>query len=189
MQTPQAPLGLYSQPGVWTLTFASIEDKSNLVTYYMGSDLAALFPSLTMTVYNNNKPDFTPPTFSTGTVVTPTVDASGATAYFKATLKVADDVSGVSSIYVDIQAPGGSQYFARANIPAPTKAGMVTASANIAGGAAGTWTITGIQLEDAAGNEAEDFSARRHQEGFWHHEFYGDQLRRRSPVNDGTARL
>ena len=152
-------LGLYAEPGVWTMTFASIEDNSDLVTYYMGSDLAALFPSLTMNVYNNNKPDFTPPTFSTGTIVTPTVDASESTAYFKATLKVADDVSGVSSIYIDIQATNGFQGFARANIPAPTKAGMVMASVNIAGGASGTWTITGIQIEDAAGNEADDFSA------------------------------
>ena len=159
VQTPESPFSLYAQPGVWTMTFAGIEDNSQLLTYYMGSNLAALFPSLTMNVYNNNKPDFTPPTFSTGTIVTPTVDASGTTAYFKVSLKVADDVSGVSNIYIELQAPNGFQTFARANIPAPTKAGMVTASANIEGGAAGTWNIIGIQIEDAAGNEAEDFTA------------------------------
>ncbi len=152
-------LGIYSEPGAWTLTSILLIAKDNTTVSYTGTQLAALFPSLAVNVTNNGTPDTTPPTISHGLILTPTVSISGANPYFAARMAVADTISGVADASIGFNAPapnggfpmGGSAYVTTL---APLGQGDVTAvsQAFTTGAPTGTYTITNYTVCDYANN-------------------------------------
>jgi hypothetical protein len=155
-------LSLYAQPGAWTLTEAEIVDGTNTATQYTGSQLATLFPSLTFTVVNKGKVDFTPPTVSAGKVLTPKVSLGATYPYFKAQLTVADDVSGVAYPIVFIGPTTEEGISLDSVVPLPVLSGKVTSATPVtffADPPTGTWYILGYGAVDVAGNFFEDLTS------------------------------
>jgi hypothetical protein len=98
---------LYAEPGTWSITKIYISDFAGYTTYSSGSKLLAVIARRTIDVINNGSPDFIRPTVSFGKLLTPKVSLSSPAPYFEAKLTVADDLSGVDSVLVSLQGPGG----------------------------------------------------------------------------------
>lgn len=152
-------LGIFSEPGAWTLTSILLVAKDNTTTYYTGSQLSALFPSLTVTVTNNGTPDTKPPIFGNGLILTPTVSISSATPYFVVRMAVADAISGVANASITFTAPASNGGFpvsgsAYVSTLAPLQQGNVTAisQAFTTSSPTGTYTITNYTICDYANN-------------------------------------
>ena len=160
-QDPFNPFGLYSVPATWTLIEADLIDKSGNSTSYLAGDLTPLFSSLTFALTNEGAPDGVPPSFSTGEILTPKVHLGSKAPYFGATLNVADNSSGVAAAYILLNDPDHALYEAYAILPAPLKSGSATAYLQFAPNEKyqpGTWTITGIEVFDVAGNYVSDMA-------------------------------
>ena len=147
---------IFSEPGTWTMTSGQIGDLDGNVTNYTQSQLASLFPSVTLNVMNTGTYDVTPPTVSGGKIVTPIVRLSSAAPFFEVQLSAADDVSGLSTTYIYLNEPDGTAYPGFAYLQQDTQqlSGTVTAGAllNTPGLPTGTWTITGYDVCDVAQN-------------------------------------
>jgi hypothetical protein len=156
-------LSLWAQSGTWTLSSAEIVDAAGNYTLYDASQLGALFPSLNVTVVNPGQVDYTPPTISAGTILTPTVKASAAYPYFEAQLSMTDDVSGVAYPLVFISPPNGdySESYDTA-LPLPELSVMALSATPLdAFGPiqTGLWSIMGFGGCDLAENCTYDFNA------------------------------
>ena len=153
-------LTLYSEPGNWTVSSVDIFANDGSRIPYTGSQLAALFPSVTVAVTNDGTPDTTPPTVSHGRILTPTVSLSSPSPFFAASLTVADDLSGVASASVELSSDSGG-FGAGTQLLAPVVMGKVTAFAQLQPGFAmpGTYTITGLYVCDVAQNCFSTFGA------------------------------
>jgi hypothetical protein len=154
VQRTGAGLGLYAEPGIWTLTAAYIYDNAGNAASYTGSQLLDIFPSVTITVKNNGTPDVSPPTVSAGEILTPTVSLSSKLPYFKARLTVADDVSGVSYIGMSFIDPSNNYYGIDYYTSSAVRSGSAVAGFNFAGSGAapGTYTIQSYVICDVANN-------------------------------------
>jgi hypothetical protein len=150
------PLSVYTQPGVWTLTYANIIDLAgNETVYNTAEQLDALFPSRTLTIVNPGRFDNTPPVVSSGKILTPSVSLSSADPFFGVALNATDDLSGISYMTIYLSEPGGAAYTGNTTVSAPTQmlAGSVVAGALLAPGLpTGTWTMTGYQVCDSTNN-------------------------------------
>lgn len=147
--------GLYSPPGAWSVAGVVLLPKDGGFIAYQGPQLSAVFPSPTVQVVNTGKPDVTPPTAGAGVILTPTVRLSSKFHAFAAALAVADNISGVQSVVLELTPPGaGAQnVFAESQLLAPVSRGNVVASLALPANApTGTYTIAGISLCDAAEN-------------------------------------
>ncbi|MDE8344010.1 MAG: hypothetical protein POG24_09345 [Acidocella sp.] len=145
---------LYSAPGTWVLTQAFVSDLAGNFTQYDQAQLATLFKHSSYTLINNGPVDTTPPVVTAGTLVTPSVSLSAPYPQFVATLTGTDNLSGLGTGYVYIQAPGApyslttTSYFSF-----PVKSGTLSATVPIfAGSVTGTYTISGYELCDVVGN-------------------------------------
>jgi hypothetical protein len=153
-------LGLYAAPGTWSLLELSISDRAGNYIVYTQSQLAAIFPSLTITVTNPLKPDTTAPVVSAGKILTPVVHLSSANKDFAVNLTVSDDLSGVFQKCVYVTSPSNAGPFCDKSFTAsPVVNGSVNAYFDLAGMAKGTWTISGYFVCDVAGNCKQDLNA------------------------------
>jgi hypothetical protein len=92
----------YVEPGTWTVTYVYVGDAAGNYVFYAGDELAAL-GNVQVTIANGQPGlvDFTPPVVSQGTVVTPSLSASGTqkgttqSPLIKADFALSDDRSGV----------------------------------------------------------------------------------------------
>ena len=153
VSTPFSP---YAAAGTWTLT--DIEVCSRECTNYNGASLAALFPSLTLTVVNPNS-DATPPVASAASVTTPTVVASNE-AEIGVALTLQDNYSGVTTAQVEFSDRKG--HFERNDVVVGRGLDTaVTASTTLhltsycrcAKNRAGVYTAIRVFRQDAAGNQ------------------------------------
>jgi hypothetical protein len=164
-----AGLTLYSEPGAWTVNSLSITSEDGNTISYTAAEIATLFGNdTTIQVTNNASPDTTPPTYGKGKILTPTVSLSAAPV-FAVTVKVADAISGVQSVSLDIDPPGSTfpSVFASSVLDAPVQKGDVIAYTNLgASDPIGTYTIASFSVCDYAGNCVTDSTAAGIQKTF-----------------------
>jgi hypothetical protein len=153
-------LTLYSEPGTWTITSVTLLTNDNQFVSYSGSQLAALFGNqVTVAVTNSGTPDTKPPVYGRGKILTPTVSLSASSPIFAVNIAVRDDISGVSTVYVEYQPPSGNAGGTSSVISAPLKEGKVDSYAILeAGSPVGTYTLTSLSVCDYAGNCVTDSS-------------------------------
>lgn len=151
----------YSQPGQWQLVSGFIEDYAGNFVSYDQTQLAALFQAPYITVINNGPVDITPPTVTSGQILTPTVSLSSPVPVFEANLTGSDDVSGLYEPFVGILPPGGSySQVDDAPMPFPLLSGTGTAYSTLfAGQPTGAWSIAFYAFCDLVGNCFTDTSA------------------------------
>ena len=161
---PKAPRGRLCQtPGLhlacsrkqdWTLTSASLTDAAGTTTTYNQTQLAALFPSLALTVSNSGKQSIVPPTISVGKLLNTTVRLSSPLPYVGAQVTVTSSVAGAYSGQLYLTMPNGQPYVNFGTTgPAPVSKGAFQFGDNIAAGSpTGTWMIAGYQVCDIVGN-------------------------------------
>jgi hypothetical protein len=153
-------LGLYAEPGIWTLTSATISatiNHSTVNTNYDQSQLAAIFTNPTMTVVNNGTPDFTPPVVSAGKILTPLVHLTGPHPSVDISLTV-QDVAGVNQAYV-VFAPTQTtlQETTNAVLPVPMVNGPVPLEYKFSlSSLEGPYRVVGYAAFDLAGNYVVD---------------------------------
>jgi hypothetical protein len=145
--------GPFTAPGTWMLQQIDIADRDG------GSGgVGCSFLSCAIHVINHISPDVTPPMVIAGRVLTPTVSLGRRTPSFGVEMTVADNLSGVANGILLISDPNnrGPAYFDLNATAAPVREGKVRLFQSVAGGPAGTWTIVGVVLYDAAGNVLDD---------------------------------
>ncbi|HEY0256129.1 MAG TPA: hypothetical protein VGC39_01705, partial [Candidatus Methylacidiphilales bacterium] len=154
-------LGLYSEGGTWTLTSAEIYLEQlvggAIETTYDQAQLEAMFTNLSVNVTNNGTPDYTPPIVSAGKILTPIVHAENPPGFFKTSLTVQDEISGVNSAFVIVEPAqsGGPVSYDEPAFPAPVFNGTVGNSIQLNGGGGaleGPYWIVGYGATDVAGN-------------------------------------
>jgi hypothetical protein len=152
---------LYAAPGTWNLVDVQLCDTAGDCQDYQGSALAAIFSNTTFSVTNNGTPDTTPPTVTSGKILTPKVSLSAASPQFLAQLGVADDLSGVIYPLVFIEPPGANSSFAYdINTSRPLLSGTAIEQDFInPSSPTGTWTIFGYGACDLPGNCFYDFNS------------------------------
>jgi hypothetical protein len=142
----------YTAAGTWTMSAAAICFYSNC-NYYSGSDLTALFPSLTLQVVNP-KSDITPPSVTAANILTPTVVKSHFTA-IQIAFTLGDNLSGVQSIAVEFGSGAKTSFriFSDTSYPVvkPTSYNFL-AYCDCQKLAPGTYPVTYVLIQDDAGN-------------------------------------
>jgi hypothetical protein len=160
---PDYQLSLFSEPGVWTLSYVDIVDYDGSYAFYSTAALGTVFPSQTMRVINAVAPDVAPPAVLSGRILTPKVNAAGAFPWFEAVVVASDNLSGYDYIDLLLQEPNGDVgYPASAYASAPARNGAMVVGedlSDITGSGLGTWTITGYQACDLANNCVTDTNA------------------------------
>jgi hypothetical protein len=155
------PFSLYAEGGTWMLTGAALTDLAGNTTTYTAAELAGLFPKLALTVTTALTPDITPPTVSAGKILNKTVSVSGPYPYVGAQVTAMDNLSGAYSGQLYLLMPDGQPWGGFYNDPAETgtygpqpvtNGTLQFGEALTPSAPAGTWTIAGYQVCDAAGN-------------------------------------
>ena len=153
---------LYSEPGLWTILSLQACQTNLGCHYYAGSELQALFPSVTFTLANPNVPDFTPPVALHGDVKTPTVSISNGPVP-ELTLRATDNVSGLAAAYVCASNVGNTANicFSLSAPPRPITNGVFTVvgfplQPNTP---TGVYTVASINLVDFANNNVQIYDA------------------------------
>ncbi len=151
----------YSQPGIWALTQISITDNGGGFTQYSADQIRRIFRNTRYTLVNNGPVDLTPPTVETGKVLSPTVSLSSPDPQFAVHMTGIDNLSGLAVAYVFIAAPGApfSNTYASSFAFPRLSAGVDAVVPLFPGSATGTYTITGYEMCDVAGNCLIDQSA------------------------------
>ena len=150
-------LGLYAEPGAWTLFLVQLYANDGSVISYAANTLTPLFqgPS-TVNVLNPGTPDTTPPEIGAGSILTPTVSLSSSAPVLAVKVPVRDDLSGVASGFLVFTGTGSqtARISASPVILSPAMSGSVTAAANLSytNPPAGTYELTQATMCDAAGN-------------------------------------
>jgi hypothetical protein len=167
LQAPEGGgvFGLYAAPGTWTLSYIYLVDTAGDFQSYQGSALTAIFQPSTFALTNAGTPDTMPPTVTSGKILTPSISLSSATyPKFLAQLGVGDNLSGVASVLVYIEPPGGTFGLAYYSYtPHPLLTGTAVAADYLfseTGGSipTGIWTVDGFGACDIATNCYEDFN-------------------------------
>jgi hypothetical protein len=165
------PMSLYAEAGKWNLTSAVLADAAGNTTHYTAAQLAAVFSSVALTVKNAGPQDFVPPVISAGKLLNRIVSLSSPFPYLGVQMTVTDNLSGAVEGSLFLNLPDGKPYlgfFAGDPLsqgsgtygPAPVKKGAYQFGAGIvAGSPTGTWTITGYQVCDYAGNCVTDMNS------------------------------
>jgi hypothetical protein len=151
------PAGLYAEPGAWTLSDVYITDSAGQKTDYNAAQAAQLFKPASFTVVNNGTPDFTPPTVSAGTILTHVLNLAEPGAGFRASMTVADDVSGVGASIIVVQSTAASARYPvtqAQTLPLPVLNGTIDTYIQSTDFKTqpGTWSIVGYGAVDLAAN-------------------------------------
>ncbi len=147
------PMNLYARPGPWTIAQLSIQDFAGRLVTYSGNELAKIIRNPTFQVVNAGTPDVMPPTVSAGKLRTPRVSLSSGTPFFGASFTVADDLSGVSEIFILLAGPKSNLSVLAAGFPpSPVLNGDIITGADMSSfkDGVGIWTMTVVQICDAA---------------------------------------
>ena len=145
---------LYTQPGTWSLVTIDICGPGGCSPPYVGASLSALFPSLTFTIRNPNKPDMLAPMVKKGAIETQTVSL-GSGKPVRINLIATDDVSGVAAVNITATLTGGGTQIGGEIVQFPHPSRRVEAPIAVTLDGAippGTYTITGVICTDIAGN-------------------------------------
>lgn len=149
------PPGLYSQPGAWTLTSATLFDHAGNSVSYDSVQLAALFTGTSFNVVNQGPIDAVAPTILGGRVLTSTVSLSSPAPVFETKIAASDaGGAGLYNVYVFITAPLAGYSFAGITpLALPITRGVVETYDRLTGqGSPGNWTIYGYAVCDFASN-------------------------------------
>jgi hypothetical protein len=149
----ETSFNLYAEPGTWTLVGAYICSNIGFnCSAYTGTQLKALFKSLTVTVINHDAPDIAPPTLKRGDIETETVSISHGPP-LEIDIDGTDNVSGIAAVSacaslgnygVCTSSPPPLSRIRRGSLPSTTS---FPQNAPI-----GTYTVTFVSLTDVAGN-------------------------------------
>ncbi|HEY1963101.1 MAG TPA: hypothetical protein VGG69_11830, partial [Rhizomicrobium sp.] len=125
-------------------TALSIFDEAGNGNRYSQTQLAALFPSLTVNVTNNGTPDTAAPLITAGKVLTPKVSLSSTNPAFGVNLTMSDNLSGVQIGLLSVSAPDHtSGRGADVAGPSPIVNGTLKVFVPMNGATAtGKWTIS-----------------------------------------------
>ena len=145
-----ASFSAYAAAGTWTLTTIYV-CKGGGCSEYTGDPLAALFPSLTLTVVNPHA-DTTPPTVSAAVVNTPTVVTSKEST-IEVGMTMQDDVSGVASAQVVFSNTHGSFTVGGELGYAIKSSATYQLTGYLRDPAPGSYSASKVVLQDAAGNQ------------------------------------
>lgn len=152
-QIDSVTLSRFAEAGSWTITSMLLSDAAGNSAQYAGQ-LAALGYDTGVTVTNTGG-DSTGPTLQGFGILTPEVFPAGGNARMSFMVSALDDVAGIEKIRVDLEGPNG-QYLAAWGYFFDTTPLSVSAQLDTAVLSdltqAGNWTITEIELYDAAGN-------------------------------------
>jgi len=146
-------LSSFAEQGSWTITSLLLTDAAGNSSQYAGQ-LAALGYGTTVNVINTGG-DGVAPTLQGFTILTPDVYPASGSARMSFMVSAMDDVSGIEKIRIDLRGPSG-QYLAAwgyffDTTPLSTSAQIDTAVlSNLT--ERGSWTISQIEIYDAAGN-------------------------------------
>jgi hypothetical protein len=149
------PLGLYSQPGKWSLASATVVDNAGNSTTYTASQLQALFTNLSFTVVNTGPSAKAPPKIKSGALLNDTVSLSAKFPVLAANITASDkDGPGIYQAYVLIQPPGQTySYYSFLPNALPMARGKVHANNVFASySPTGTYAIVGFGVCDYANN-------------------------------------
>jgi hypothetical protein len=153
----------FSTSGTWTLATVFIIDTAGKTLILNSNDLATAGFATTLQV--SSTPDTTPPNITAFSFTPATIDTTAASANVTANFTLTDNFAGVSFFQMSFVSPSGvsSQATSKSFTPATT----VTDSVMLTFprfSEAGTWTISSVFVEDAAGNTlvlaAADLTAR-----------------------------
>ena len=173
------PMNLYARPGAWTISQLSIQDFAGRLVTYSGNELARIIPNPTFQVVNTGTPDILPPTVSAGKLLTPRVSLSSGTPFFGASFTVADNLSGVSEIFILLAGPRSNlSVLASGFPPSPVLNGDIITGADMSSFKAGVgiWTMTVVQICDAATNCLFAATPDRHQAAAWYDDIHADKM-------------
>jgi hypothetical protein len=149
------PLGLYAQPGNWSLASATLVDNAGNSTTYTASQLQALFTNLSFTVVNTGPSAKAPPKIKSGALLNDTVSLSAKFPVLAANITASDkDGPGIYQAYVLIQPPGQTySYYSFLPNALPMARGKVHANNVFASySPTGTYAIVGFGVCDYANN-------------------------------------
>ena len=148
-------LGLYAQPGTWTIQSIDLGSGDGHFISYGNAQLAALFHApAAFTVINPNPVDTKPPAIGNGTILTPTVSLSAPHPFALIRLPVADNLSGVANVSILFNPSNVGFGLSISAAPGvPLKRGVLTADYELpATLATGTYTIISVIVCGAAAN-------------------------------------
>lgn len=152
------PFTAYSEAGTWTLGAVTLCVRTPTLSCnsYIGAQLTPLFTSTSIKVVNPDTPDFQPPTVTGATIRTPVISISKGPAIL-IDFNAQDNASGVGNAFIQAnQNGGGGQIMLFSPGPtSPTLAHLYTVTAPVPETTpAGTYTISLVEVQDAAGNAA-----------------------------------
>jgi len=154
-QIDTATLSSFAEQGTWTITSVLLTDAAGNSSQYAGQ-LASLGYDNTFSVVTTGG-DGTAPSLEGLTVLTPEVFPAGGNASMSFVVSAQDDVSGIEKIRVDLQGPNG-QYLAAWAYFLDTTPLWASEQINTAELSdllqEGVWTITEVEIYDAAGNSS-----------------------------------
>ncbi len=146
--TPDTPLSRWAEPGLWTITGLAANDWAGDGITLSPAQIAALTQSQGVTVVNHNVPDTTPPVIASAKIITPHV--TSASPYFRLSMTVSDNLSGMSGVWINYEGPPGSYTGFGNYFLSPTRSQVASVASNLI--PPGTYTITLLGACDNAGN-------------------------------------
>ena len=155
-EAPVSVLGLYAEPGSWTIDLVEIFSQDGQLAFYNAAQIAVLFNGpASVDVTNPGTPDTTPPVAGHGTILTPTISLSSTQPYAAVKLVGTDNLSGVSSGGVTFSLAGNPAaiFSVSGQFDAPPRKGTLTLSYLLPPSlTTGVYNITSYDLCDYANN-------------------------------------
>ena len=148
LESPANALNRYAAQGTWSLTDSAILDRA-------GNETDSPPSGATFQVVNRLGEDVTPPSATSGQILTPTVSLSSKYPAFQTTLQLSDDNSGAVSVllYLLPQDVPQEPHIFNSVCPHPiVKTELCRASALLSNVPTGNWIINEVDVFDAAGN-------------------------------------
>ena len=139
----------YSPEGVYSIDRIYVKDKVGNEHYYTSNELSTL--GFENSFYIKSQSDTTKPTLDYFTIVTDTLNTENSSDLFKYSIKVSDDISGVSQYQVWIKNPlGNNSFIVNLNVVNDTIEGSKTFEQY---SPEGVYSIDRIYVKDKVGNE------------------------------------
>ena len=139
----------YSPEGVYSIDRIYVKDKVGNDHYYTSNELSTL--GFENSFYIKSQSDTTKPTLDYFTIVTDTLNTENSSDLFKYSIKVSDDISGVSQYQVWIKNPlGNNSFIVNQNVVNDTIEGSKTFEQY---SPEGVYSIDRIYVKDKVGND------------------------------------
>jgi hypothetical protein len=145
---PSGALSRWAEPGLWTITGITANDWAGDGITLSPAQITALTQGQGVTVVNHNVPDTAPPTIASAKIITPHV--TSAAPYFRLSMTVSDDLSGLNTVWINYEGPPGSYTGFGNSFLSPTRSQVASLATNLI--SPGTYTITLLGACDNAGN-------------------------------------